>query len=84
MDRIMPGPVIFRGQTYRSVGEMPAKVRQAYEEALKRLQDAVPSGTWDAWEERGPGEAPSPGPHDVENFPDEQLAMSPPDVIEYP
>ena len=62
MDRIVPGPIVFRGQTYRSVDEMPARVRQAYERVLRMLDDMVPLGAPDAWEEWGPGEEFAPGP----------------------
>jgi hypothetical protein len=65
MDRIVPGPIVFRGQTYPNVAEMPVEVRQAYEQVLRVLGDAVPGGAPDAWEERGPGEGPSPGPLDI-------------------
>ena len=62
MDRFVPGPVVFRGQTYARVEEMPAKVRQAYERALRMLDEAVSDGAPDAWEEEGPGTSFSPGP----------------------
>jgi hypothetical protein len=65
VDGIVPGPIVFRGRTYRSVDEMPAKVRRAYEQVLRMLDDMVPSGAPDVWEGWGPGEGPWPGPPDV-------------------
>jgi len=62
MDRFVPGPIVFRGQTYASVEEMPAKVRQAYERVLRMLDEVAPGGTLDAWEDEGPGTDFSPGP----------------------
>ena len=55
MDRIVPGPIVFRGQTYRSVEDMPTKVRQAYEQVLRMLDNLVPSSAPDTWEEVHPG-----------------------------
>jgi hypothetical protein len=65
MERIVPGAIVFQGQSYLSVDEMPAGARKAYEHALQMLGDAVPSGAADAWEEEGPGPRAAPGPADV-------------------
>ncbi len=62
MDRFVPGPIVFRGQTYASIEEMPAEVRQAYERALRMLDETVPGGDLDIWEDEGPGEKCGPGP----------------------
>lgn len=68
MDRIVPGPILFRGQTYRSLEDMPAPVRQAYERALRALNGTIPIGAPDAWEEAFPNHAPpSPAPEDSED-----------------
>ena len=56
MDHIVPGPIVFRGKTYRSVDEMPAKVRQAYEQVLRMLDDLAPISAPEPWVEWGPGE----------------------------
>lgn len=63
MDRIVPGPLLFRGRTYRSPEEMPAPVRRAYERALWALDGTVPTGAPDAWEEAFLNHTPpSPAP----------------------
>ena len=58
MDHPVPGPIVFRGQTYASVDEMPAAVRQAYERVLRMLDEAAPGGALDTWEE-GPESPPA-------------------------
>ena len=55
MERTVSRPIVFQGQTYASVDEMPAEVRQAYERALQMLNEVVSDGAPDAWEEESPG-----------------------------
>jgi len=62
VERTVPHPIVFRGQTYASVPEMPTEVREDYERALRMLSEAIPTGVPDAWEEEGPGAVSAPGP----------------------
>jgi hypothetical protein len=41
---------------------MPAEVRQDYERALRMLDETVPGGARDAWEDERPGTGSWPGP----------------------
>lgn len=70
MDRSARDPIVFRGKVYGRPDDMPAADRQAYEQALRTLGEAIPSGAPDAWEEweldrrllspRGQPSSPSP------------------------
>jgi hypothetical protein len=61
MEPSVPSPIIFRGQTYPSVDDMPTEIRQAYEEVLRMLNGLPPASIPDEWVEWGPA-GPWPGP----------------------
>ena len=64
-DRANAGPVIFRGREYARVDEMPAKVRQEYEELRRKIDEVTLEGAGDEWEEgtlSGPDAASTKAP----------------------
>ena len=46
--------VVFRGKVYGRLDDMPPKERQAYEQVLRTMDEAIPAGAPDAWEEWDP------------------------------
>jgi hypothetical protein len=46
-----PQEVVFRGKVYGTLDDMPTKERKAYEQVLRTLENAIPSGAPDTWEE---------------------------------
>ena len=46
--------IVFRGKVYGRLDDMSPEERQAYEQVLRTLDEAIPAGAPDAWEEWAP------------------------------
>lgn len=54
MERSAQDAIVFRGKVYGRPDDMATADRQAYEQVLRMLGEAIPNGAPDAWEEWEP------------------------------